>query len=129
MSQKTKARLFSGGMIFIVATLILQNTAGPVSAANKADGNVVITTKSVQWVEGNQRVVPFSGTAGTGNKFNYIEYNLPGEEVKPGVPFTRTDGQPDVTPGGVEGQEFYIAYANKNQPVQTTDWWAGVGAR
>ncbi len=127
MSHTTKSRLFSGGMVLIASALLFQSAAGPASAAVQADENVVITTQSVQWIEGNQRVVPFGGTGGTGNKFNYIQYNLPGELVQPGKPFTNSNNLPDISPGGIEGQEFYVAYANQNQPVQTTDWWTGVG--
>jgi hypothetical protein len=37
---------------------------------------------------------------------------------------TQTD---DAAGGAIVGQKFDIAYANRNQPIQSSDWWNGAG--
>ncbi len=78
----------------------------------QADGPVVVTQKSSSWVEGNTAIVPASGKGGVGLKANWQPYFVPGQSAP------KND---------VEGDPYYLAYANTNQPVQSTDWWSGVG--
>ncbi len=49
------------------------------------------------------------------NAQNFRPYNLPGEFID------------DANNGNIVGEEFFRAYANSNQPIQTSDWWNGAG--
>lgn len=103
------ARYFRLGVILIVAVgVILALGVMPVNA----DGPVVTTRGYASWIEGNQAVQPAKGKAGIGNKANWLPYFVPGQT---------TEGN------NVVGQPYDIAYANQNQPVQSSDWWSGVG--
>jgi hypothetical protein len=81
-----------------------------------AGENAVVTQQSAQWVEGNQRITPALGTVGTSLAENFRPYNLPGEFIRETPP-----------PGAIVTGTYDIAYANKTQPVQSSDWWSGVG--
>lgn len=78
----------------------------------QADGPIVITKNSVSWVEGSEPVQPAEGKPGVGNAGNWLPYFRPGET---------TQGNKVI------GAPYYLAYANQDQPIQTTDWWSGVG--
>ena len=49
------------------------------------------------------------------NGSDFRPYNLPGEFID------------DAHGGAIEGEKFFDAYANDNQPIQTSDWWNGAG--
>jgi hypothetical protein len=78
------------------------------------DPNVVATTGPVSMVKGEARIQPHGGTAGFGVGFNYLPYELPGEYA-------------NANTNTIDGTQFDIAYANRNQPIQTSDWWTGIG--
>jgi hypothetical protein len=80
----------------------------------RAQENVVVTTGPVSMVHGSSRIQPTGGTAGFGVGFNYLPYELPGEYA---------NGQTNT----IDGTIFDIAYANRSQPIQTSDWWTGIG--
>lgn len=88
-----------------------------------AEGPVVVVTNGLaSWVEGPDRVTPAKGQQGTTLGYPFRPYILPGEVIK------ESTGPTD--PGGIIGAPFSIAYApgvTATQPVQSTDWWAGVG--
>ncbi len=63
---------------------------------------------------GSNRLQPSGGTAGFGVGFNYLPYELPGEYANPN---TNT----------IDGTQFDVAYTTSSQPVQTSDWWTGIG--
>lgn len=98
----------TGLILFGALVVILGLGAIPVNA----EGPVVTTQGYASWVEGNQPIVPAKGKAGVGNKANWLPYFVPGQT---------TEGN------DVVGQPYYLAYANQNQPVQSSDWWSGVG--
>lgn len=74
----------------------------------------LITNGVVTSASGSGRIQPTGGKGGTGTTYNYLTYILPGE-------FYNNDTQMIVN------DPFDIAYTNRNQPVQTSDWWTGVG--
>src|SRR5262245_40638233 len=104
-------------LLIMAATLLTALTPQiNIARAQGGGGNTVVTQQSAQWVEGNQRITPAKGTAGTTPYQNFRPYNLPGEFIQETPP-----------PGAIITGTYDIAYANKNQPVQTSDWWTGVG--
>jgi hypothetical protein len=102
----------------LVATVIAPQAQG--AHAQGGGGNTVVTQQSAQWVEGNQRIAPGKGVAGTTLAQNYWFYNLPGE-------FVQNNTQAGNATGAIVGSPYNIAYANKTQPVQSSDWWTGAG--
>lgn len=90
-------------------------TALLVASWVEANQPSVLSEQAVTTVKGADPVMPAVGTPGLGNNANWIFYNVPGEvlNTKP--------------PGGIVGAPYTIAYSNPGQPVQTSDWWIGVG--
>lgn len=74
----------------------------------------ITTTGPVTMARGGTRLQPSGGTAGFGVGFNYLPFELPGEYANPNT-------------NSIDGTQFDIAYTNRNQPVQTSDWWTGIG--
>ncbi len=112
MKHTTRTRRF---VISLLLTVTVASAAYTPSIHAQGNGPVVNTQGTVAWVEGSQPVQPAKGTPGNGNSYNWGPYFVPGQLV--------TDGEP----GEVIGQPYDVAYANNKQPVQTTDWWSGVG--
>ena len=100
-------------LIVIVVLVLLGMSIGMRGA--QADGPIVKTNNLAGWVEGNVPVTPAKGTPGRGNSYYWEWYFLPGQTTT------------KASPGKITGAPYYLAYANQNQPVQSTDWWAGVG--
>jgi hypothetical protein len=111
------ATVFANAGMFTALTPQI-NTA----QAQGGGGNTVVTQQSAQWVEGNRRITPAQGVAGTTPFQNFRPYNLPGEFIQETPP-----------PGAIITGTYDIAYANTTptgtfrQPVQSSDWWTGVG--
>jgi hypothetical protein len=95
----------------LLAQVVLAQT--PVHAADPSPP--VVTQGVASILQGPERIVPAQGTAGVTNSFPFRPYNLPGEYID------------DAAGGVIEGQKFFVAYANQNQPVQSSDWWSAVG--
>ena len=77
----------------------------------------VVAEKMVTTVKGSEIVVPATGTPGCTTLYNYRPYNVPGEAVKE-----------TVNPCEIINLPYEIAYdENCAKPVQTSDWWSGVG--
>lgn len=110
-----------GVQAFLTVVLVTVIIAPPAALthAQGGGGNTVVTQQSAQWVEGNQRVQPAQGTPGTTNKYNYWFYNLPGEFIQ--------NANASSPSGYITNPTYAVAYANANQPVQSHDWWTGVG--
>ena len=64
--------------------------------------------------EGTSKIKPAQGSEGTGASYNFLPYSLPGQ-------------YPNPVTQQIENQPFDIAYASRRQPVQTSDWWTGIG--
>ena len=98
------------------ALILAQAIAAPGSIYAQAGPTPsVVTQDSASVLTGPQRIQPAQGTAGVTNAFPFRPYNLPGEYIN------------DDAGGVIEGQPFYIAYADRDQPVQTSDWWSSLG--
>jgi hypothetical protein len=90
-----------------------------VPAAPIAHGADVISNGPVSTVKGSDAINPRPGTQGSGAQFNSLFYVMPGEG-EAGEPGRPSQHQlPD--------QPFFIAYENSARPVQSSDWWTGVG--
>ena len=94
--------------------VLLATTLLATSNMYAQEGNTVITTGPVSMVHGSSRVQPQDGQAGFGVGFNYLPYELPGEYA-------------NANTNTIDGTVFDIAYSNRTQPVQTSDWWTGIG--
>lgn len=85
------------------------------SGALRAQEAISITTTGpVSMARGSARLQPSGGSAGFGVGFNYLPYELPGEYANPNT-------------NSIDGTQFDVAYTSTAQPVQTSDWWTGVG--
>lgn len=120
-SQKRAHRktILAGLALLLAGTTTFATPAQAMQNGPQAD-NVVVTNGAAQWVEGNQRITPAQGTLGTTLAQNSWFYNLPGEFIQNAKP-------PTDTVGAIVGTPYDVAYANKNQPVMSSDWWAGAG--
>jgi len=98
--------------VWIVAILFM----AAVSIARGAD---VISNGPVSFGTGNDAINPRPGTQGAGGEFNSLFYVVPGEGQ---------EGDPnDPSKHQLPNQPFYLAYENNALPVQSSDWWTGVG--
>src|SRR4029077_7271411 len=89
----------------------------------------IISNGPVSTLTGSDAINPRPGTQGAGPQFNSLFYILPGEGeaavgCSPTPPPPLRCG-PDVRK--FPHQPFAIAYENNAMPVQSNDWWAGVG--
>ena len=109
----TRIRRFT----IVSAAFLLAMVTADVSAARAADpvSPPVNTEGAASILEGPERITPDRGTPGVTNAQNFRPYNLPGEFID------------DANNGNIVGEEFFRAYANTNQPIQTSDWWNGAG--
>ena len=76
------------------------------------------TARSVT-LTGNDAINPRPGTQGGGGQFNSLFYVLPGMGQEPST------ANPSVHQ--LPNQPFSIAYEPTAGPVQSNDWWTGVG--
>jgi hypothetical protein len=96
-----------------IAMLLLVVTA-PI-----ARGVDIISNGPVSYLKGADAINPRPGTQGGGGEFNSLFYVLPGEGESPQQ---GRSGQHQLP-----NQPFYIAYEPTASPVQSNDWWTGVG--
>jgi hypothetical protein len=89
------------------------------AAAPIARGADIISNGPVSYVKGADAINPRPGTQGGGGEFNSLFYVLPGEGESPQA------GRPGQHQ--LPNQPFFIAYEPTAGPVQTNDWWTGVG--
>ena len=82
-------------------------------------GADVISNGPVSYVTGDDAINPRPGTQGGGGQFNSLFYVLPGMGQEP------LDGHPSEHQ--LPNQPFSIAYEPTAGPVQSNDWWTGVG--
>ena len=89
------------------------------AAAPIARGADVISNGPVSFVRGDDAINPRPGRQGGGGDYNSLFYVRPGEGEAPmaGLP-----GQHQLP-----NQPFFIAYEPTAGPVQSNDWWTGVG--
>jgi hypothetical protein len=84
------------------------------SVDGRAQNPRIRTTGPVTTVQGTNIVKPATGTQGTGVQYNFLPYIYPGQYANP-------------TTNVIENDPFDIAYLNRSQPLQTSDWWTGIG--
>jgi hypothetical protein len=95
-----------------------------VPAAPIARGAEIISNGPVSSLTGSDAIKPRPGTQGAG-KFNSLFYVLPGEGEAEDCPPPPLECRHDRH--APPNQPFFIAYEPAAQPVQSTDWWSGVG--
>ena len=88
-------------------------------AASRAWGADIISNGPVSYLKGSDAINPRPGIQGAGGEFNSLFYVLPGEGESPVAGRSHQHQLPD--------QPFFIAYEPTAGPVQTNDWWTGVG--
>ena len=95
-------------------TTVLVAASAPI-----ARGADVISSGPVSIVTGEDAINPRPGRQGGGGEYNSLFYVRPGEGEAPmaGLP-----GQHQLP-----NQPFFIAYEPTAGPVQSNDWWTGVG--
>ena len=84
-----------------------------------ARGADVISNGPVSFVRGDDAINPRPGRQGGGGEFNSLFYVRPGEGESP------QRGHPEQHQ--LPNQPFFIAYEPTAGPVQSNDWWTGVG--
>lgn len=97
-----------------LTAILIGALGGTVPAQLVGNDNTIITTGPVTTVRGSKKIEPAQGTEGTGTTYNFLPYILPGQYANP-----KTQQ--------IENLPFDIAYANRQQPLQTSDWWTGIG--
>ncbi len=115
--QNKSARAFSLRTTLhfaLISASSLLLAAAPIARA--AD---IISNGPVGILKGSDAINPRPGTQGGGGQFNSLFYVLPGEGESPDA----TDPSKHQLPN----QPFFIAYEPTAGPVQTNDWWTGVG--
>jgi hypothetical protein len=78
----------------------------------------IISNGPVSILDGNSAINPRPGDQG-GGKYNSLFYVLPGEGEAPQANHSSKHELPN--------QPFFVAYENNALPVQSNDWWTGVG--
>lgn len=97
-----------------LALILICAICNAVPAQLAGDDNTIITNGPVTTVRGGNKIQPARGSEGTGTTYNFLPYILPGQYANP-----RTQR--------IENLPFDIAYASRQQPLQTSDWWTGIG--
>ncbi len=105
------------------------------AAAPIARGADVISNGPVSFVTGEDAINPRPGTQGAGNAFNSLFYIRPGENEASEACPPRPTPTPPCRPSDPCGpciqqyphQPYAIAYGPTAGPVQSNDWWPGVG--
>ncbi|MBC7931254.1 MAG: hypothetical protein H7Z38_11895, partial [Rubrivivax sp.] len=97
-----------------LALILIGAICNAVPAQLAGDDNTIITNGAVTTVRGGNKIQPAQGSEGTGTTYNFLPYILPGQYANP-----RTQR--------IENLPFDIAYASRQQPLQTSDWWTGIG--
>jgi len=90
-----------------------------IAAASIAGGADIISNGPVSTLGGRQAINPRLGTQGGGGQFNSLFYVVPGEGE------AAESGRPSRHK--LPDQPFFVAYENNARPVQSSDWWTGVG--
>jgi hypothetical protein len=115
--QNTSARAFALRITPHLALLSISALLlGAVPIAGAAD---VISNGPVNFVTGADAINPRPGTQGGGGQYNSLFYVRPGEGEAPDPNHSSQHQLPN--------QPFFIAYEPAAGPVQTNDWWTGVG--
>jgi len=96
-----------------LALILICAICNAVPAQLAGDDNTIITDGAVTTVRGSKKIQPAQGSEGTGTTYNFLPYILPGQYANP-------DAQ------RIENLPFDIAYADRRQPLQTSDWWTGI---
>lgn len=111
--KRTKKRMKKTLSWVLMITLLLGSLA-PTGLAQQQDDTKVNTTPPSSTAQGTTKIKPAQGSEGTGATYNFLPYSLPGQ-------------YPNPLTQQIENQPFDIAYAARTQPVQTSDWWTGIG--
>jgi hypothetical protein len=94
------------------------------AAAPIAQGVDIISNGPVSYLKGSDAINPRPGTQGSGPQYNSLFYVLPGMGDAADCPTPENCHNDRHAP---PNQPFFIAYEPTAQPVQTSDWWAGIG--
>ena len=113
--QMTIALLPRWGTFSCLVAVGLAATA-PIALSAVPD---VISKGPVSFLNGEDKIAPNEGTPGSGTEFNFLFYLTPGE----GENTESKDPSKQLLPH----EPFFIAYEHNAGPVQTNDWWTGVG--
>lgn len=97
-----------------LAIILLAGSIVPAGWAQQPNDTKVTTTGPVSTAQGTSKIQPGQGSEGTGATYNFLPYSLPGQ-------------YPNPLTQQIENQPFDIAYASRTRPVQTSDWWTGIG--
>ncbi len=97
-----------------LAIILLVGSIVPAAWAQQPNDTKVTTTGPVSTAQGTSKIQPGQGSEGTGATYNFLPYSLPGQ-------------YPNPLTQQIENQPFDIAYASRTRPVQTSDWWTGIG--
>ncbi len=94
------------------------------AAAPIAQGVDIISNGPVSFVKGSDAINPRPGDQGSGPKYNSLFYVLPGMGDAENCPTPENCHHNQHAP---PNQPFFIAYEPTAPPVQSSDWWSGVG--
>ena len=94
------------------------------AAAPIARGADIISNGPVSFVKGSDAINPRPGDQGSGPGYNSLFYVLPGMGDAENCPTAENCNHGQHAP---PNQPFFIAYEPTAQPVQSSDWWSGVG--
>jgi hypothetical protein len=111
----TRPRVTRLTIISAAVLLAIAASGAPGARAGQSTEPLMDTQGAASILSGPQRITPAAGNAGVTNGFAFRPYNLPGEFID------------DAAGGVIEGETFFDARANSNQPIQTSDWWNGAG--
>jgi hypothetical protein len=100
---------------FLLLLLLTPARVGSVAVDLAAQPHV-IPNGPVTTIEGDTVVPPAQGIEGPGNTSDWCAYNVPGQASEP----TCSRAAPGF------GQQYDVAYATSEQPVQSSDWWASL---
>ena len=106
----SKSRATGLTIVGVAVLLAVAASPGRGARAGQSSGPSMETQGAASILSGSQRIEPAAGTAGVTNGFAFRPYNLPGEFID------------DAAGGVIEGQKFFDARANDDQPIQTSDW-------
>jgi hypothetical protein len=107
-------RMIKRSISKFLAIILILGSVAPAGLAQQQGDTKVVTTPPTSVAQGTSKIEPAKGSEGTGATYNFLPYSLPGQ-------------YPNPLTQQIENQPFDISYASRKQPVQTSDWWTGIG--
>ncbi|MGH8731859.1 MAG: hypothetical protein ACREVF_09125, partial [Burkholderiales bacterium] len=98
----------------MLSLILVLGSMAPAGLAQQQDDTKVNTTPPASTAQGTSKIKPAQGSEGTGASYNFLPYSLPGQ-------------YPNPQTQQIENKPFDISYASRKQPIQTSDWWTGIG--